>query len=257
MPDVRRGRDLLDVGDVVEIDETRLSGRRNTRRGTRTRTGACTRTSTSTGACPGSRAGACSGRCVGGLRLSGDLQVARLLDGVRLPVEEEDGVGDVVDDHLSDALASHRALDVLTDRRLGEVLLGGLLLVDLDLDDGLDGFDVARHRLRSGHILEALGDLLRGVLEDGGVARGQGHVDGLRARCRALVLEFDLSDTLEGIELPLRLRADRLRGGARLRVDDERAAQPGVVGEPERRAADRDLVGLDAVIGDEDVLDLL
>ena len=54
---------------------------------------------------------------------------------------------DIVDDDLTDLLTVHGPLHILADGCLGEVLLGGLLMIDLDFDHRLDRSDIAGHRL--------------------------------------------------------------------------------------------------------------
>src|SRR5699024_3558778 len=87
----------------------------------------------SCGACVSGTAG-CAGSTGGRrrlLRLAGDLQLAQLLHGVGVAVEEQHRMGDIVDDDLADLLTVHGPLHILADGGLGEVLLRSLLMIDL------------------------------------------------------------------------------------------------------------------------------
>ena len=164
---------------------------------------------------------------------------------------------DIVDDDLTDLLTVHGPLHILADGCLGEVLLGGLLMIDLDFDHRLDRSDIAGHRLCRGHALELVADLLRRVLELLGIGRRESDVDRLRTGRRTLACHLDITGTIEVVELLLQVGGDRLSGDSGLRVDDIRARQGRVIGEAERRTAQGQLVVVDISGISEDVLDLL
>ena len=164
---------------------------------------------------------------------------------------------DIVDDDLTDLLTVHGPLHILADGRLGEVLLCGLLMIDLDLDHGLDRSDIAGHRLCRGHAFELVADLLRRVFEFLRVGGRERDVDRLRTRGRALARHLDVTGTVELVELLLQVGGDRLRRDSGLRVDDIRARQRRVIGEAERCSAQRQLIVVDIGGIGEDVLDFL
>src|SRR5699024_5668755 len=151
--DRRGGFDLLDIGDVIELDEPRFRGhcgcaghgaRVSGSTGTAgTSSASCTagiaRTAAATGGIPpatgtsGPAGASCGARvsgtagCAGStggrrrlLRLAGELQLAQLLHGVGVAVEEQHRMGDIVDDDLADLLTVHGPLHILADGGLGE-----------------------------------------------------------------------------------------------------------------------------------------